>query len=211
MGRYWLMIVVLITATIVVHRLSHPDAIALQKPLHEFPRVLDSRRAHDFPIDESVLRVAAMDEYLNRTYEDVAHQQGMPISLYVGYYKSQLSGRSIHSPRNCLPGAGWEPESRTILQLQLPEGRKAPVNLYSVRKGLDRELVLYWYQSNDRIIASEYWAEIYLVLDAVRYHRSDAALIRIVTPIWPDERSAYERATGFASESMGPLQSILPR
>jgi len=207
--RYWLMLVGLLAAATSLRLMSHGDAIPLAKPLAEFPVAIGSWHGQDVPIDPSLLEAAGVDEYLNRTYQD--RTAGFPIFLYVGYYRTQQTGEEIHSPKNCLPGAGWQPESKTILQLPVPEGGTAPVNLYVVQKGLDRDLVVYWYESHARIVASEYWAKLYLVLDTIRYRRTEAALVRVVAPLGKDEQNAYQRITAFAQQTLVPLQSILPR
>jgi len=207
--RYWLIMAGLLAAATSLHLLSHGDPVPLAKPLAEFPVAIGGWHGQDVPIDRPLLKVAGVDEYLNRTYQ--GRSTDFPIFLYVGYYRTQQTGEEVHSPKNCLPGAGWQPESKTILQLSVPGGGTAPVNLYVVQKGLDRDLVLYWYESHARIVASEYWAKIYLVLDTIRYHRTEAALVRIVTPMGKDEQSAYQRITAFAQQTLVPLQSILPR
>ena len=117
----------------------------------------------------------------------------------------------------CLPGAGWEPISQRVLTFADPRDAAAPplaVNRYLIQKGLDRQLVLYWYQSRGRVVASEYWSRIYLVLDAARYNRSDAALVRLVVPVAgtsPEAEAAAERAAvQFAAAVMPPLGRFLP-
>jgi hypothetical protein len=117
----------------------------------------------------------------------------------------------MHSPANCLPGAGWEPESQSMMSLADPRNPAAAnvaINRYVIRKGLDRQLVLYWYQSHGRVIGSEYWSKIYLVADAVRLNRTDAAIVRVITPIAGDsvdaETLAENQAVRFVNE-------LLPR
>jgi EpsI family protein len=96
--------------------------------------------------------------------------------------------------------------------LPLNDGRKVPINLYLIRKGLESEVVLYWYQAHGRIIASEYWGKFYLVYDALRLNRTDAALVRITVPVQHgDEASAQERALSFAKQITGDLDQIIPR
>ncbi|HEY1731664.1 MAG TPA: EpsI family protein, partial [Terriglobales bacterium] len=122
------------------------------------------------------------------------------------------TGATIHSPKNCLPGAGWNPAESSIYMLPLNDGRKVPINLYLIRKGLESEVVLYWYQAHGRIIASEYWGKFYLVYDALRLNRTDAALVRITVPVQHgDEASAQERALSFAKQITGDLDQIIPR
>jgi EpsI family protein len=145
---------------------------------------------------EDVLATLGVDDYVNRFYmaqDRVAH-------LYIGYYASQRQGSSIHSPLNCLPGAGWLPVSHRHLDISVASSnapvaarRTIRVNRYIIEKGLDRQLVLYWYQSHGRVVSSEYWSKWYLVLDSIRLHRTDAALVRIIVP-YPESDPAAEAA-----------------
>lgn len=205
--RFWAMVVALAGATAGLHALSHGTPVPLSTPLHTFPLELGSWRGRDLPLDAEILKVAAVDDYLNRVYQAPDNR---PIGLYIGYYKSQQTGDAIHSPKNCLPGSGWQPVSAGHLNITLPNGTPASVNLYVIEKGLDRQLVLYWYQSHGRIIASEYWAKVYMVRDAIRIKRTDSALVRIVTPFKQDGEQAQERATAFAQQIMAPLENFIP-
>ena len=133
-----------------------------------------------------------MDEYLNLVYSKTAD---LPIGLYIGYYKSQREGDTMHSPLNCLPGAGWAPESQSYLTIPVstsPGAAPQPitVNRYLIRKGADRQLVLYWYQSHGRVVASEYSSKIFMVLDAIRTNRTDGALVRVITPVLDEDAGA---------------------
>ena len=150
-----------------------------------------------------------MTDYLNRGY--VSPTEG-PVGLYIGYFRSQRTGASIHSPKNCLPGAGWTPLQASVYELPLADGRKVPVNLYIVRKGLDEELVMYWYQAHGRIVASEYWGKVYLIYDAMRLNRTDAALVRITAPIQRgDEAQARVRAIAFAQQITDDVDQVIPK
>ena len=124
----------------------------------------------------------------------------------------------MHSPLNCLPGSGWEPVSHRMLDVTVPrknaEAATIGVNRYVIRKGLDRQLVLYWYQSHGRVVASEYWGKFYLVTDAVRYGRSDTAIVRVIVPIssqGSDAESQAERmAVSFVRQSFPLLEDYIP-
>ncbi len=96
------------------------------------------------------------------------------------------------------------------IDFDLGNGRHAPVNVYVVEKGLNRLLVMYWYQSHGRIVASEYWGKYYLVLDAIRTNRTDAALVRISTVIHPNEDAALARVLGFAKNLIPELNNGIP-
>jgi EpsI family protein len=134
------------------------------------------------------------------------------LSLYVGYYNSQRQGDSIHSPLNCLPGAGWEPLSKSFVKIPVTmAGRTTEIdaNRYIIQKGLDRQLVLYWYQSHGRTVASEYWSKFYLIRDAVRLNRTDAALVRVIVPIVPNRDGAETTAETQAMDFVGSMFPVL--
>jgi len=138
------------------------------------------------------------------------------VGLYVGYYATQRQGASIHSPLNCLPGAGWVPTQKSYESVIVPTdkggSRTVQLNRIVIEKGLDRQLVLYWYQSHGRVVASEYWGKMYSVLDAIRINRTDAALVRIVVPV--DSKvgveEADQRATEFTRALFPLLGNFLP-
>ena len=206
--KYWLMIAILTAALIGLHGLSHGEPVLAAQPLGAFPRNLDGLTGSDEPMPTEMLNALGVDDYVDRIYQAPSKT---PISLYVGYYKSQRTGVSIHSPKNCLPGSGWEPVSSDRLHLDLPDGTPAEANLYVIEKGLDREVVIYWYQSHGRVIASEYQSKTYMVLDAIRLHRTDAALVRVIAPVSGDLASSRRQATSFAQLAMVQLQSFIPR
>lgn len=161
--------------------------------------------------DQQILSVLGVDEYINRIYRS---PHGQPIGLYVGYYASQRQGDTIHSPLNCLPGAGWEPVTRRRMSIEVPGSRPIVVNRLLIRKGIESQVVVYWYQGHGRVIASEYWGKIYAVVDAIRLNRTDGALVRIISPVpasIPEgERRAEEAAMGFARAAFPILQRHLP-
>jgi EpsI family protein len=129
----------------------------------------------------------------------------------VGYYKSQQTGETIHSPKNCLPGTGWQPIQSSQIALRMPDGRAFPVNLYIVEHDREKLLVLYWYQSHGRIISSEYAAKVYMVLDAIRLNRTDSSLVRVTTRLGTDENKARQVAVSFAEQVIPGLDRIIPQ
>ncbi len=160
----------------------------------------------DPPLDPGVTAVLRADEYLMRTYSQPA---APPVGLYVAFYASQQTGATIHSPLNCLPGAGWDPIDRGRVTLALPSG-PATVNRDIVQKGTDRQAVFYWFQSRGRIVASEYTSRLLLVRDALTTGRGDGALVRITVPIRDRVGSAEDVATRFARELQPLLLRHLP-
>ncbi len=159
-------------------------------------------------IEQGVLDVLKADEAITRYYGD---GQGY-LSLFMAYFKTQRTGQAPHSPKNCLPGGGWTPTESGEVVIPLPaQGREITVNKYLVSKGDSSSLVLYWYQSVDRVVASEYLAKIYLVTDAIRYNRTDTALVRVVVPVGNgDVDKALARGTDFIQQSFSAYQVYFP-
>ena len=186
----------------------HGEAVPASRPLSSFPLVVGALQGRDLSLEDWQLQGVKVDDFLSRVYS----APGTPaLYLYIGYYNSQRAGETLHTPRNCLPGSGWQPVTVSEIDLRLPGGQHAPANFYVVEKGLDRQVVLYWYQAHGRVVANEYWAKFYTVLDAIRLNRTDAALIKINTPIFQGEAEARERAVAFATLLLNELDHYLPR
>jgi EpsI family protein len=162
----------------------HPqERVALRRPLSDaLPLAIHGFVGTDVEISDEEQRIAGMDDYLMRFYE----ADDASFTLYVGYYESQLEGNGIHSPKNCLPGAGWEALSSTIATVSVA-GEELPANQYIVRRGDQSALVLYWYQGRGRVAANEVKTAWYLWRDAAFHGRTDEALVRIVVPITPTD------------------------
>jgi EpsI family protein len=162
-------------------------------------------------IEKEVLDVLRADDTLSRVYR--RNDTGRVAGLFVAYFKTQRTGQAPHSPKNCLPGSGWVPTVSDTLTIDRVPGTAAPitVNRYIVSRGDEKSLVLYWYQTPTRVIASEYSAKFYLVVDSIRYHRSDTALVRVIVPVTGDgEAAANEAAMEFVRSFFTPLREFLP-
>jgi len=162
---------------------SRTESVPAREPLAGLPFAIDGWRGRNTPpLTPEVLKVLGADDYLTRVYSAEAQPY---VTLYVGYYESQRQGDTIHSPLNCLPGAGWQPLSKSYLSIPVVASdgpTSITVNRYVIEKGLDRQVALYWYQSHGRVIANEYRSKLFMIYDAVRLNRSDAALVRVMTP-----------------------------
>lgn len=189
-------------------------------PFDQFPMTLSGWRATvDPPLSDDILQVLGVDDYLSRVYYQPrrgsgAAEAGGAVGLYMGFYGSQRQGDTIHSPMNCLPGAGWEPvdEGRLTIANADGAGRDISVNRYVVQKGLARQLVLYWYQSHGRVVASEYTSKFFLIHDAIRMNRTDGSLVRVIAPIrvGDDEAPAQQLAESFVRVLFPVLPTYLP-
>jgi EpsI family protein len=204
--RFWCMSLILLAATVGFHLLPHGQDVSLPMPLASLPRTLGQWHGVDAPLEENMIRALGVDDYVSRIYRG---EDGEPIGLYIGYYRSQRTDETLHSPQNCLPGAGWQPLRADHLQLNSRDGKTVSVNQYLIQKGLERQMVLYWYQSHGRTIASEYTAKIDMVADAVYLHRTDAALVRINTPVTGN--GTDDRAVEFAVAILGKLDGLIPK
>lgn len=185
-------------------------AVPLSKPLTALPAAFGEWvLARETPMDPEVNRVLRADAAINRDYINAMKQASA--NLFVAYFESQRQGQTPHSPQHCMPGAGWSPESFAVMPIAIGE-QTHHINRYVLSKSGDRNVVLYWYQTNGRIIASEYRAKVYLVADAVRYNRTDTALVRVIVRV-PENGSVEEStalAVNFARSVFAPLQQCLP-
>lgn len=205
--RVAIAISVLAAATLLLHTANPAERVPSRRPLREFPVVLGGWRGTEFPFEARLVRAAGVDDYLNRRYTD---QAGNSLELYIGYYQSQRTAQGIHSPKNCLPGAGWEPIRSGVTTIPALGSRTATVNEYIVGKGRERDLVFYWYQSRGRSEASEYRAKLWLAKDAITRHRTDGALVRVWAPLIGSEESMKARAQEFIQLLFNHLNEFVP-
>lgn len=190
---------------------SQAEVLPPRKPVDAFPKqVGDWQDLKDMELSPDTREILGDGEFLSRYY---GRKTGDPaIDFFLAYFPSQRTGSTMHSPQHCLPGSGWTPTEHTYVQVAGPDGPK-PVNLYVVSKGEDHEVVLYWYQAHGRIVASEYWAKIYLVSDAISMNRTDGSLVRVITRVTGDEgiESATARALEFTHRALDVLDQYVPR
>ena len=193
------------------------EAVPVHEQIESLPYTFDGWvGGKSTPFSPQILAVLDVDQYVLRRY---SRPNEPPVGLYIGFYESQRQGETMHSPLNCLPGAGWIPISKRTATIATVDGahnrkRDIAVNRVIIEKGIDRQLVLYWYQSHGRVVASEYWGKIYTVVDAVRMNRTDAALVRVITPLGEgpggSEQEAETRGVRFVQALFPQLSRYLP-
>ncbi|MDX2060328.1 MAG: EpsI family protein [Gemmatimonadales bacterium] len=150
----------------------------LREPLSALPDSLVGRPSRELKLTPAELKAAGVSSYFYRSY---GADSTSDLSVYVGFYEMQTRGKTIHSPKNCLPGSGWEALGSKEILLDTPLG-KVPVNRYVIANKNHRALVYYWYQGRGRISANEYRVKWELIRDAAFRRRTDEALVRIVVP-----------------------------
>jgi EpsI family protein len=209
--RFWIAAVLLAGTALLLHARQNSEIIPAREPLASFPRILQGWTSNDIPLTQDVLDVLGPGDFLLRDYQDPA--SGADVDLFIAYFPSQRAGDAIHSPKNCLPGAGWAPVRSDRITISLPGRAPFPANRYLIAKGEDRRLVLYWYWAHDRAVASEYAAKFYLVADSIRERRSDGSLIRVTTRLAASESldSAQQRLLTFAGNVVPLVNTYVPR
>jgi EpsI family protein len=205
-ARALLAAAIIVAAGMYASGASAPERLPSRETLATTPVSLQGWQGRDVALDDDVLAQLGVDDYINRRYMAA---DAPPVGLYVGYYASQRQGDTIHSPQNCLPGAGWRPVSaeRTTVDLG---GRTIPVNRFIIQKGLDRQAVFYWYQGRSRVVASEFANKGWLMLDAARLRRTDGGLVRAITPVASTPDAAFATLTTFSTALFPHLSSRLP-
>lgn len=181
------------------------------QPLDSFPYQIGDLQGKSLPLDQKVSEILGPGHFLDRMFTSPSSAEP-PIELFVAYYPSQRTGDTIHSPKNCLPGSGWTPLQAGLIRIPRADGRTLTANRYIVGKGMDRLLVVYWYQAHGRTTPSEYWGKIYLVTDAIKLNRTDGAMVRIAVPIpnSAEQSRAEARAVQFARSILQQLDAFIP-
>ena len=205
--RAAVIVAVLLVARFYTAHLASSEAVVQREPLSSLPLTIGSWQGQEeLPLADDVLAQLGVDDYVNREYFMAG---SAPVGVYIGYYASQRQGDTIHSPQNCLPGAGWRPVETGIADLQAG-GRTVRVNEFVIQKGLDRQLVFYWYQGRGRVVANEYRNKALLMIDAARLHRTNGGLVRLIAPISSTSADAKTQLSAFAALLFPHLDRHLP-
>jgi EpsI family protein len=205
-ARAVVVLVLLGGATLLGSRATAIETPVERQSLAALPYEIDGWRGIDGqPLASDVVSVLGVDDYVHRTYVSAS---GVPVNLYAGYYHSQRQGDTIHSPQNCLPGAGWQPVSSATIALRSPRG-DVRVNQYVIQKALDQQVVLYWYQGRGRVVANEYKNKALLMWDAATLHRTNGGLVRVIVPI-AHGIDARQEASAFAAALLTHLERLMP-
>lgn len=208
-------VVTLLGATLCLTALrGDTDRVPASRPLAELPTTFAGLHGTDIPISSETLAILGKGVFLNRVYqseENMSGTQSIPVGLFIGYFPTQRSGQSIHSPQNCLPGAGWSFESSGITEWADPSG-KYRVGEYLISNGADRQEVFYWYRSHGHNIANDYVAKLRMITDSILYNRTDAALVRVMTPLGSHETQAdaHQRVLHFTQMFTPMLSAYVP-
>lgn len=205
--RFWMVVLMLAGTALILQARGKTDRAPMSEPLSHLPQTIAKWVARDVEIDQHTLDVLGEGDFLSRVYSNDG--QVPPIGLFIGYFPSQRTGATMHSPRNCLPGSGWTFESAQYIDLRDAHGKTHQVGEYTVVNGGNRQFVIYWYEAHGRSVANEYMAKVYMITDAMRLNRTDGSLVRVTTPI--DSREGTGGARDRAEAFVGQLAPLLPR
>ncbi len=200
----------LLVQSAIYYGFSKAEVIPSAAPLRDLPGEIGAwRLVREVPLETEVENLLKATEIVNRVYTE-RDGQG-PVLLFVAYFRTQQGGISPHSPKVCLPGAGWAASEAGRIRLDVGAEQPIEINRYTVTRGTSKSVVLYWYQTSRRVIADEYQAKWYSIIDGLRYRRSDTTLVRIIVPSeGGDGGQASSKATDFAKAVYPILLRQLP-
>jgi EpsI family protein len=208
--RFGILLILILVAGALVNAWSYlGEAHVERKELKDFPQSVGEwqKTGIDQTLDDATLKVLRASDYLLR---DFRKPDGQVANLYVGYYATQRTGATYHSPLNCLPGSGWMLSQPGRATITLPDGSSFVANKYVIQNGDYKSFMIYWYQGRGRNVASEYWGKIYTVFDSVRLRRSDGAMVRVTVPFSDSEAAAQQTAIEFASAASVVMPQFVP-
>ena len=185
------------------------EAEVVRKPLAELPQKLGDwrQKGNEIRFGEQVESVLRVSDYTMREY---LLPSGRLANIYVGYYASQRTGATYHSPQNCLPGAGWVMKEPQLIEIKTPGGKSFKANRYRLENGIYNEIMIYWYQGRGRTEASEYQDKINTILDSVLRRRSDGAMVRVMTSVGNNEAESTQAAVALSAELADKLAEYVP-
>lgn len=201
--------VILLFSAVFFYSPEREEVIPDRDVFASYPQDLGQWSGQRDYLNPAHLKSLKLSDYLMMNYSE---HPGYPVNYYVAYYDSQQKGRSAHSPKSCIPGDGWEMSDFQRTEITLSDDFSLPVNRTVIRKGSQTSLVYYWFQQRGRLLNNEYLVKFYLLWDSIAKGRTDGAMVRVTTPVFPHEsvEQADARAQKLIRESQTLLQSYVP-
>ena len=203
--------VLVVTAVVATTIEERQEVVPDRASFAEFPLEIASWEGRPDRIEDIYLEVLKLDDYVIADYENPGKAR---VNFYAAYYGSQRKGASVHSPRSCIPGGGWEIDDitqRTLENVRI-NGTPLSVNRTVIKRGDDTQLVYYWFQQRGRVMTNEYLVKWFLFWDSLTRNRSDGALVRLTAFVAPGEdiQEADRSLTTFAQDVSSVLESYIP-
>jgi EpsI family protein len=209
-SRFYLLLITLIIGGVFINWFEQRgEAEVERKALQEIPAKLGDwqQKGDEIRFDGQTETVLRTTDYTMREY---ILPDGRYANLYIGYYASQRTGATYHSPQNCLPGAGWVMGQPELVEIKTASGKTFTANKFIIENGIYEEVMIYWYQGRGRAVASEYHDKVYTVLDSVFRRRSDGSMVRVMTSVGSSETEATEAAIDLAARTADRLHEFIP-
>ncbi len=209
-SRFYLLLAVLFIGGVFINWFEQRgEASVERKSLREISATLGEwrQKGDEIRFDKQTETVLRTTDYTMREY---TLPNGRLANLYIGYYASQRTGATYHSPQNCLPGAGWVMKEPELIEIKTPAGESFTANKFIIENGVYNEVLIYWYQGRGRAVNSEYRDKVYTVLDSVLRRRSDGAMVRVMTSVGGSETDATKAAIDIAAEIAERLPEFVP-
>jgi exosortase D (VPLPA-CTERM-specific) len=201
---------ILMATFVLSHTIDFRQKVPIARSFDAFPLQVGEWSGTRAEMDTASLASLKFSDYIITNFQN---SKGQSINFYVAYYQDQRKGESIHSPETCLPGSGWEFKEAGAIKMALNGGSSSmPANRSFMEKAGEKELVYYWFPMRGRVLTSIYQMKIYNFWDALTRHRSDGALVRVITPVYEKEEvsAADARLIAFVREIQPILQHFLP-
>lgn len=205
--RFYLLFILLGIAAFYVYTRSEAD-VPINKSLDQFPKKIgDWTMTGQARFDERVLAVLLPTDYLSRSYVD---SKGHKLSLYIGFHNGGPKSGPIHSPKQCLPGSGWNRVNEVVRNVQVKE-QSIPYVSAIYQKDSEKQLFLYWFQVRDQIVTNEYALKLAMIKNSVLSNRRDSAFIRLSVMATANEKQATEVGEKFIHDFFPAIRETLPR
>jgi exosortase D (VPLPA-CTERM-specific) len=209
-GKVFVVVVALLISVVAITWIDRRGETAVPRnELRLLPATLGDWRqqGNDIRFSEETESILNANDYVMRDYYSPA---GMHSNIYVGYYSTQRTGATYHSPQNCLPGAGWEMTEPGTVQITKPDGETFKANRFILVTGNRREVLIYWYQGRGRKTASEYEDKLNTIFDSFSRRRSDGAMVRVMTTIGNSQEVSESAALDIAGQLAAEISPFVP-
>lgn len=180
---------IMILTALTLGSISQVEDVPIKKPLSQFPMQIGEWKGIESRFDERIYKILGVDDSILADYRS---QDGHQVSLYVGFYQNQREGNVIHSPKHCMPGAGWNITRTSIKEVTLAETNPEKLKVVKLQMEKDGQKIVafYWFQSRGRFIYSEYLQKVFLVYDSMLKNRTDGSFVRLIAPVTDDNKEA---------------------
>lgn len=198
----------MIIAGVYLQFMGNGQAVVPLKPFSTFPKNIGEWSGVESFFSQEIYEAVGVDDSALISYTNKMDQN---VQLYIGYYSSQKEGDLIHSPKNCMPGSGWEITRTSLEEIELNPEKFIDVIKLTLEKGAQKQIVLYWFHSRGRVINSEYKQKIFLVIDSIYRNRTDGSFVRLISPVSNSEADTMTYMKRYIASIYPILNEYIPQ